>query len=482
MTFRSLFAAAVAVALAIGVGVAQPPPQFGLPKPPTPLPNPPANVSSDPRGEQPPQFGIPPGEKVELLLVAERLAGLAGEDAVDWSVKSLNAEAAWKQGVTGKGVKVAVLDTGIAAGHRDLKDGVKGSKDFTGSRVGSDDKNGHGTHCAGSIGARKNGWGLVGVAYDCDLYAGKVLGDGGSGSVDGIRDGILWAVTEVDADVISMSLGGGGAESYIPVGLKAAEEKGVIVLCAAGNDGNGRPVNYPAAYPFPLAVSAIDSGLKLASFSCTGSKVEVCGPGVNVRSTYPGAGDGLFADLSGTSMATPNVAGAAALWVQADKAKGGERKTRPQRFRDWLKATAKDLGSDGRDASYGYGLPDCGTLKLDGEQPPPPPGPQPPAKIVIDPSKLTDAAKDELRKGGIGDFKLEITPLPPKPVDAPRLPADRIAERLRRSGGKQVVFVGVDADLAKYPDGVILTDPPAGLKPGVYEVELEEVLSFNPSK
>ncbi len=450
---------------------------------PAPI-KPPHNLTDDPSGKKIPVIGLPDGEKVEDVLHAEKLVSQVGEDAIDWSVKSLNAAAAWEQGLTGKGVRVAVLDTAAGSTHRDLKDGIKGGRDFTGgTAIG--DGHGHGTHCMGSIGARKNGWGLVGVAYDCDLYAGKVLSDQGSGRVDWIRDGILHATREWRVDVISMSLGGAGADDFIPVGLKAAEDEGVIVVAAAGNDGNNRNVNHPAAYPFPIAIGAVDVGLKLASFSCTGPKVEAVGPGVNVRSTYPGPGDGLFADLSGTSMATPNVAGVAALWVEANQAI--PKKQRPAAFKQWLAKNSKDLGIKGRDTFYGHGLPDAAKLKGD-SKPVDPPTPQPPPKdgISIDESDLNEKGKEKLKKGGFERLKFDLFPAksgdsPPADRKAPRLSLDEIGEALKEKG-TLVVFMHVAADLAKYPLAVECSDPPEEIPPGGYEAKLVTKIGLTPVK
>lgn len=473
-----------AVLLLVGSHAVADEPVYRIP----PRPIPPANVSNDPTGVAPPEFSIPPGEVVGPLLEAEKVQAKAGEDFVDWSVKAVGAEAAWAKGITGKGVKVAVLDTGIDPDHRDLEVGFKGGKDFTNSRNGFRDSNSHGTHCAGSIGARKNGWGVQGVAYECDLYAGKVLGDNGSGSVAGIRDGILWAVNDVKADVISMSLGGGGTESYIPVGLKAAEDAGVIVVAAAGNDGNSRPVNYPAAYPFPIAISAVDVSLRLANFSCTGTKVEATGPGVNVRSALPGD---KFGDYSGTSMATPNVSGVAALWVQADMAAGGEKKTRPGRFRAFMATTNKDLGVAGRDSSFGWGLPDASKIELKTNPNPPPPVTPPPVTppapgkgIQLDESDLNEKGQKKLKDGGMKGFKWESVPgdgAAPPPVTVPKMTSEEMEKKVL--GGETVVaFVGVPPDPAAHPTGVVLVDPPADLEPGVYEFSRHTVVMYKKLK
>lgn len=424
---------------------------------------PPGNVSGDPKGQKPPEVRLDQMEMTPHLVMDVDRAKAAGEDVVDWSVAITDAPAAWKSGITGKGVTVAVLDTGIDPTHQDLKDAIKAAKDFTNSRNGSRDVVGHGTHCAGSIGARKNGWGVQGIAYECSLLNGKVLGDSGRGGVDGIAAGIEWAV-EQNADVISMSLGGGGTDGYIPPALAKAKAAGVIVVCAAGNDGNGSPVNYPAAYEYPIAVSAIDRTFKLADFSCTGSKVEVCGPGVQVRSTYPGD---RFADLSGTSMATPNVAGVAALWVQANPKVA--KADRPAKFREWLVSGCKDLGSPGRDTSFGWGLPLGSKLDSPVTPPPPPPvTPVPPGSgLELTEADLSEAGKKKLADAGLEKFSITLTPK--KVAEAPAIGEEELQKRVL-NGETLVIGFGLKPDVSKYPGALAATFLPPGVEPGVYKV------------
>jgi subtilisin len=306
--------------------------------------------------EVPGRITLPPDE----LQARQIVTGMdVSEEAVDWGLANLNCPEAWKTS-EGSGVLVAVLDTGCDPDHRDLKNQIKASKDFTGSRSGTMDRQGHGTHCCGVVAAELNGWGMCGVARKSKLLVGKVLDDGGSGSVDGIAAGIDWAVAN-NADVISMSLGGAGRDGYIPPALAKAEAEGVIVLAAAGNEGPREgTTGYPAGYPQCIAVAATDANNSVAKFSSRGPVVYVTAPGVNVRSCYPGPGDGLFSSMSGTSMATPHVAGLAALWVAAHPEI--PKKDRPAAFRKALKDACKDLPPAGRDTATGWGLPDAAKL------------------------------------------------------------------------------------------------------------------------
>jgi subtilisin family serine protease len=275
-------------------------------------------------------------------------------------------------------VRIALLDTGVDASHPDLT--VEEGCDFTASPSGWADAQGHGTHCAGIIAARDNSLGVVGAAPAASLLAGKVLGDNGSGTIEGIAAGIDWAVSR-GVDVISMSLGGDGPVSGV---MRAAIDRaiaaGIIVVVAAGNSGPyPRTVGSPGNYTPCVTVAATDSSNNVARFSSRGVELDVAAPGVNIMSTYPG---GRYTALSGTSMATPYVAGIAALFCQLAKSLGVQ--PRQQLFESYATQTALDLGAPGKDTSYGYGLiqPKALLAKLAGDNvrpTPPPPAPSPPA-------------------------------------------------------------------------------------------------------
>lgn len=290
---------------------------------------------------------LPGGEQVaEIVTLQDK-----GKDVADWGHKAIDLEAAWKV-TKGKGVVVAVLDTGFDFYHPDLKYRyVAGGKDFSRSRSGVWDRMGHGTHCAGIIAADENGSGVVGVAPLAKILPVKVLGDDGSGATSWIAAGIDYAV-EQGAHVISMSLGGEGSHQNIHDAIKRAVAKGVIVVAAAGNSGpNNRAPDYPGAHPECVCVAAVDGQLRVARFSSRGPQVDIAAPGVDIQSTYPG---GKFARMSGTSMATPYVAGMAALYVSAAMERG--EKWGPEDFMKRLGETAKDIDAKGRDNASGAGL------------------------------------------------------------------------------------------------------------------------------
>ncbi len=268
-----------------------------------------------------------------------------------WGVDRIDAELVWPGGDTGAGVDVAIIDTGIDSNHPDLAvvDGINYTgpieKDGSTDPAHWKDGHGHGTHCAGIVAALNNDFGVVGVAPGARLHAVKVLSDFGFGYTSDVIRGLDWCAAH-HMRVASMSLGGGGSTS-LKNACDAAFAAGVLLVAAAGNSSG--PVSYPAAYPSVIAVSATDSQDKLAYFSNFGPEIELAAPGVNVYSTFK---DGSYASLSGTSMACPHVTGVAALiWASGV--------TTNVAVSDRLIATAEDIGTPGRDPSFGYGLVDA---------------------------------------------------------------------------------------------------------------------------
>lgn len=290
-------------------------------------------------------------------------------ETIDWSLALYHIPDHWRS-TSGRGVRVAVLDTGLDLTHPDLVGAVDDVRDFTGSRFGPDDRVGHGTHTAGTIGARRNELGVVGVAPECRLLIGKVLGDDGSGSDEVVAAGIDWAVA-ADADVISLSLGSPTPSVVLESAVRRAAAAGKFIICAAGNDGRARDradtVDYPARYDDTVAVGAVDRDGRVCDFSSRGPEVDLCAPGDDVLSTYPGGG---YAKLSGTSMAAPFVSGVVALLLAKHRAGGGATPVdTPAQLIEHLQRTALDAGPRGRDPAYGFGLIDPGALLADAPTP-----------------------------------------------------------------------------------------------------------------
>ena len=267
---------------------------------------------------------------------------------IPWGVAKVGAPLVWKKW-TGKGVKVGIVDTGIDLKHPDLIPNIVKTYNVITGGEGQDDQ-GHGTHVAGTIAAVRDNKGVVGVAPEASLYIAKVLGANGSGSLSDVVAGIDWAVLQGVA-VMNMSLGSPYPSEALAIAVKNAKEAGVAVVCAAGNDSG--PVGYPAAYPGAIAISAGDESGGMASFSSHGPQVAFIAPGVNINSTYLGGG---YKALRGTSMASPHVAGLAALAVQ-----GGA--TGPDAVLKALKGAAKPTPGMETD-NQGNGMINAGDITV----------------------------------------------------------------------------------------------------------------------
>lgn len=252
----------------------------------------------------------------------------------------VDAVEAWKV-TTGSGVKVAILDSGVANVHDDIASQVVGYANFVSANTKEDpeadpeDKYGHGTHVAGIVAAKfNNKIGVAGVCPHCSILDVKVLNDNGSGSSSVIANGISWAASN-GAKVINMSLGQRVSSRTLEAAVNNAWSQGAVIVAAAGNAGTQAKI-YPGAYPNVIAVAATDNNDAKASFSTYGKWVDVAAPGVNIYSTFPnhpfvlGTQNGRatgYDIASGTSMASPIVAGVAALvWSsQTDASKTSVR-------------------------------------------------------------------------------------------------------------------------------------------------------------
>ncbi|MFG3136257.1 S8 family serine peptidase [Streptomyces sp. NPDC048211] len=370
------------------------------------------------------------------------------EAALKDSVPQINAPQAWAEGYDGKGIKVAVLDTGIDADHPDVKDRILESRSFVpGEEV--DDKNGHGTHVASTIagsGAASDGVNK-GVAPAADLIVGKVLSNEGSGADSGIIEAMEWAKAE-GADVVSMSLGSSipddGSDPMSQAVNTLSADGGPLFVIAAGNAYGAGTIGSPGSADKALTIAAVDKQDNRADFSSMGPltrsnglKPDLSAPGVDINAaasqSVPGI-EGMYQSMSGTSMATPHVAGAAAILKERHPDWTG------QRIKDALMTSSKVLPA--------YTPYEQGTGRLD-------------VKAAID-TKIEATGSVEVAS-----------------YDWPHSPSDPVAERTityRNSGTEDVTLdLATDSDSAAYTLSAKQLTVPAGST-------AEAVLSLDPSK
>ncbi len=265
-----------------------------------------------------------------------------------WNLRSINVESAWQE-TKGDGVTVAVIDTGVTRVPDLQKTEFASGYDFVNDRTLATDDNGHGTHVAGTVAqSTNNNYGVAGIAYEANIMPLKVLDAYGSGTVADIAEAIKFAADN-DADVINMSLGGGGESQLMKEAIDYAYNKGVVIIAAAGNS-NQNSAGYPARYPRVIGVSALDASGEKAPYSNFGAGVDISAPGGStaggneaggiLQNTIDAeTGDSIFAAFQGTSMASPHVAGVAALI----KAMGVEE---PEQIANILKQSSRAIEQD----------------------------------------------------------------------------------------------------------------------------------------
>ncbi|MEK6784183.1 MAG: S8 family serine peptidase [Nitrospirota bacterium] len=286
--------------------------------------------------------------------VAERRGAAIDTRRETWG---LYATQVFKSSYGGRGIKMAVLDTGLDLDHPDFAGRQIHAESFISGET-ADDGNGHGTHTIGtSCGAKKPHAGpRYGVAYEAEIYAGKVLSNGGSGDDSGILAGIEWALSN-RCQIISMSLGAPAnvGDSYSQAYEQAARRAlaaGTLIVAAAGNESQRpervEPVGHPANCPSIMAVAALDRTNNIAYFSCgglasDGGQVDIAGPGVAVYSSWPLSRQ--YKVENGTSMATPHVAGVAALYAEAQRLRGSDLWNALTRTAKRLRLSSQDVGA-----------------------------------------------------------------------------------------------------------------------------------------
>ena len=297
----------------------------------------------------------------EDLKVTHVMTSLSDGEKKDWGMMTCNIEKFWQYS-KGEGILIGVLDTGIVP-HNDLEKVWGTMFDATSEGTGLDNGSGHGIHVTGIIAARENGSGIVGVAPGCHILPVKVLNSDGSGSYEAIAKGLRYAI-DANCDIINMSL---GAPSEPPREIhnliKEAVSKGIIIIAAAGNDSG--KVNYPAHYDEVIAVAALDKNGNLAHFSSRGQEVDGAVPGVDIYSTHFNNG---YAKMSGTSQASPFMAGICALLLSYSRKTAGVPLIKNYiEMMQALKTVADDSPfiTAGDIKQWGYGVPNFANINPD---------------------------------------------------------------------------------------------------------------------
>ena len=267
---------------------------------------------------------------------------------VPYGIPMVQADAAWGRGVTGRGVKVCVMDTGIDAGHEDfITAHLTGTSPVPGLHTWYTDGIGHGTHVSGTVAAAQNGLGVVGVAPDAEIFSVKVFSNSGAYIYASSLIESAYRCLDNGATIINMSLGGSASSTAERRGFQYLRASGVLLVAAAGNSGSYE-FGYPAGYPEVVSVAAVNANADLAWFSTYNEMVDIAAPGVEVLSTVPMPT--AYAIYSGTSMSSPHVAGVGALL----------RSYMPtatvSMIENAMFMSARDLGQAGKDIYYGHGL------------------------------------------------------------------------------------------------------------------------------
>lgn len=336
-----------------------------------------------------PTIVIPPFKPVGVAKFDETKVKTA-----PWDLQQVKVPEAWAKNpaAKGKGVRVAILDTGCQNDHPGLNGRVVASYNAIDKSRNVTDRHGHGTWCVGAVHA---------VVPDADLIVVKVLNDNGSGRVDQIAHGIDWAVTEGKADVISMSLGGPTPDTFQQPAIQRAIAAGCVVICAAGNDGGpGDTEGYPGRYPESISVGASTREGRLATFSSWGPNVYTVDPGDNVTGLVPGSQEG---EMSGTSMACPKAAGKCASWIASNAIAKDSHRVIKFRAAVLVASPFKE-----RNNARGHGLYTLDKITGSAVAPPLPPVPGKPLVVTITMGDLTAAKQAELQAGGVTTFRLEV--------------------------------------------------------------------------
>lgn len=281
------------------------------------------------------------------------IKAISTKQNLGWQISAFNFPSIWLQ-TKGKGIKVAVIDTAVDLNHPDIK--IEGGWDFVKNVPLSKltPIQGHGTHVCGIIGARDNGFGIIGVAPECSLYSLVALDDTGSGSYNTIIRALDWCISN-KMDVINMSIGGGSDTPEFYQAIRRVYDANIPMICAGGNGSwDTGYLDFPGTYNETISVAAVNENFTRASFSSIGPNIDVAAPGVNILSCTP---NNTYSIYSGTSMASPFVTGLVAIMIAKHRIFGG---TTPlnnvEDVRNHLIKVARDVDYKGQDNYTGYGI------------------------------------------------------------------------------------------------------------------------------
>jgi len=236
---------------------------------------------------------------------------LTNNTIVPWGVERINAPNVWQQ-LTGEGVKVAVVDTGVDLSHPMLVNNLRKGINITNPDKRPNDDNGHGTHVAGTIAATGGVGKVIGVAPDAEIYPVKAFDRNGKALLSDIGKAVEWCI-ENDIRLINMSYGTASSNPTLEEIYLQAYEQGAVMIAASGNNGPDGAIGFPGKYPFTITVGATTEDNQVANFSSRGREVDICAPGVEILSCWLYGG---VKRLKGTSMATPHVTGTVALLLE----------------------------------------------------------------------------------------------------------------------------------------------------------------------
>ena len=277
--------------------------------------------------------------KLIPFIINKELRGTSTKSV--YGLDMIKAKSIWEESQKGAGVKIAVIDSGCDINHESLKNNIIGVRNFTDEDKKNPniviDRVGHGTHVTGIICA--NGNNMVGVAPNAKIYVLKAINRTGTGKLSWVINAIRYAI-EKRVDIISMSLGLSENSPKLENIIKEAINNNIVIVCAAGNEGDGNDesfeYSYPAAYTDVISVGAVDKKGVPAKFSNSNTAIDLVAPGVDIISTYP---NNQFAALSGTSMATPYVSGSLALLKNWSKSEFKRDLTQEELYAQLIKHT-----------------------------------------------------------------------------------------------------------------------------------------------